>query len=103
MRDDVGGEGIGMTADRRNSKHVPDEERRRERYERYAAARQARIDAEWEREKLAARHAWIAGGGTDVSFEREWPEMKADMMRRRDAGEKERRQREFRRILQGNF
>jgi hypothetical protein len=29
--------------------------------------------------------------------------MKADMMRRRDAGEKERRQREFRRILQGNF
>lgn len=92
-----------MTANRRDGERLPDDEERRERYERYAAERQARIDAEWEREKLAARDAWVANGGTDASFEREWPEMKADMMRRREIEEKERRQREFRRILRGTF
>jgi hypothetical protein len=92
-----------MTADRRDGERLSDDEARRERYERYAAERQARIDAEWEREKIAAQNAWIANGGTEASFEREWPEMKADMMRRRDVEEKERRQREFRRILRGTF
>ncbi len=92
-----------MTANRRDGERLPDDEARRERYERYSAERQARIDAEWEREKLAARNAWIANGGTDALFEREWPEMKADMIRRQDAEEKERRQREFRRILRGTF
>ncbi|CCF84553.1 hypothetical protein [Nitrolancea hollandica] len=92
-----------MTANRRDGERLPDDEARRERHERYAAERQARIDAEWEREKTAARNAWVANGGTDASFEREWPEMKADLMRRQDAEEKERRQREFRRILRGTF
>lgn len=92
-----------MPDERRDGTQVPDDGRRRERHERYAAERQARIDAEWEREKIAARNAWVANGGTDASFEREWPAMKADMLRRRDAEEKERRQREFRRILRGTF
>lgn len=92
-----------MAADRRDDEQLPDDETRRERYERYATERRTRIDAEWEREKGAARNAWVANGGTDASFEREWPEMKADMIKRQDAEEKEHRQREFRRILRGDF
>jgi hypothetical protein len=103
-----------MTSDKRAGGDLPADEperqadaaeevERQQRYSRYAAERQARIDAEWERERIDARNAWIANGGTEASFEEEWPAMKADMMRRRDTIDKERHQREFKRILRGRF
>jgi len=33
--------------------------------------------------KDSARRSWIVAGGTDEEFEREWPEMRTEMLRRR--------------------
>ena len=33
--------------------------------------------------KDSARRSWMVAGGTDEEFEREWPEMRTEMLRRR--------------------
>jgi hypothetical protein len=68
--------------------------RRREDQERQAATERAAQQAgatALELERVAARAAWLANGGTGAEFAERWPALRADLLHRRTIAEVERR------------
>lgn len=75
--------------------------------ERRAAQEEAEEQAAKERreanEKESARRAWVAEGGDEAGFEREWPELRSEMLRARTAERHEQQRRASDRYYENSF
>lgn len=75
--------------------------------ERRAAQEEAEGKAAKERreahDKEAARRAWVAEGGDEAAFERQWPELRAEALRKRTAQRQEQQRRASDRYYESNF